>query len=389
MISTEPAPAPAPGSPIRIAHVIPGLQVAGAENALLKLVQASDPQVCRHLVVSLSTRTDLLPMFRAAGTDVLELSFSSPVRAARSMVRLRQALARFAPDVIQGWLVHGNLFAWLSRSSSPGARLAWNFRGSAHETLRKRSTDLLTRWLGRIAGRVDLLISNSQAALDEHRELGYRGEIEVVIPNGFDLARFQAPETAAAVEQFGSGTVFAMVGRVHPVKGHDVFIEAAKQLAKRKHDATFVLIGEGTKALSLGPDAAGAPPLFALGRRNDIPELLRSIDVLCLPSRHEGFPNVVGEAMAAGVPVIASDISDMRSIVGNAGLLVPAGDAEALTDAMETMIGMGPEARREMGRLGRRIVEERYQLSVVSRLFEQTYARTLAGRWSAARQADA
>jgi glycosyltransferase involved in cell wall biosynthesis len=375
--------------PLHIVHVISNLGYGGAETALARLIRYSSPLGFRHTVISLSRRGDLADMIEDAGGKVVALS---PALGMALKAVLRGHPPRrggLGPDVIQGWMMHGNLVAWALRTFRyRRAGLAWNLRmtlvGIAHERSR---TLWMTRMLSHLSRRVDLLIANSETSLRDHLRVGYRPRATVVVPNGFDPSVFRDDaedrhQTRAAWGLPDGIVAFGLVGRYHRTKGHEVFIRAAAQVLRRQADARFVLAGTGTdtdeelKALLAGHGVASA--FILLGVRRDIPSVMRALDVVCVPSEYESFPNVLGEAMASARPCIATNVSDVATIMGDAGMLIEVGDAVGLADAMLAMLDMGGKGREALGNAAREHIIDKYSLESVVTRYEAHYA-ALAG----------
>jgi len=168
------------------------------------------------------------------------------------------------------------------------------------------------------------------------------------------------------------------VANLRPVKAHDVLLQAAKRVAASMPNVHFVLVGEGSErnrlqhlAFSLGIGAA----VHFLGERRDIPDILAALDVGILSSHSESFSNSIVEYMAAGLPVVATDIGGSREAVedGVTGILVPPGDDIRLADAILAVFARG--SRLDMGEAGRRRAVERFGVSTMVRLHEDIYSR--------------
>src|SRR5690606_17342335 len=112
--------------------------------------------------------------------------------------------------------------------------------------------------------------------------------------------------------------------------------------------------------------------------RNDVPAVLCGLDVVCMPSAYEGFPNALAEAMTAGLPCIATDVSDVGTILGDAGRIIPVGDHQALAAAMVDLQELGPEGREALGASARRSIIQRYTLKAVAADYQARY-RALLG----------
>jgi glycosyltransferase involved in cell wall biosynthesis len=171
-----------------------------------------------------------------------------------------------------------------------------------------------------------------------------------------------------------------IVGRLVPIKAHDLFLAAAERLSKSNPDLHFAIIGDGElwEPLHRDVEASGlSDRVHFAGWRGDLADVYRDLDVVVCCSRNEGTPVSVIEACAAGRPVVGTPVGGMTDIIseGVNGLLVPSGDAEALADAIAALIA-DPARRQSMGVAGRRMVLERYGADRMVRELMQIY-RTL------------
>ena len=286
--------------------------------------------------------------------------------------RLAAMIRRYKPDVIQSWMYHSDLIAtiaWLLSGRARRSRLIWGIRCSDMETRSYgRSLGLVIRACALLSRLPDAVIANSEAGVRVHRRLGYRPRRFLVVDNGIDVRRF-APDAKArreVREQLGvpsSEVLLALVARVDPMKDHATFLKAFR----RVRGAGALLVGRGTKSL---PEVPG---LYRLGQRGDVPRLLAACDiVVCSSAFGEGFSNAIAEGMAAGLAPIATEVGDARRIIGEAGLVVPPRDPEALAQAIRRLVENEAE-RRELGRRARRRIVERFSLERASRAFAQVH----------------
>ncbi len=204
------------------------------------------------------------------------------------------------------------------------------------------------------------------------------------IPNGIELARVPTvlaeEERAALGRELGIGDsrhVVTMAGRLHPQKGHRYLIEAVPEVVAKFPGTVFLVAGEGALRVEIEAQIARAglqDSVRLLGVRRDLPRVLLLTDVFVLPSLWEGMPNVALEAMAARVPVVATDVDGTGEVVvhGETGLLVPPADSAALAEALCTVLG-DEELRKRMGDAGRERVERCFQLSDTVRRFDDLY----------------
>lgn len=284
------------------------------------------------------------------------------------------------PDVVHGYLAVPNLVLSLLKPTLPrGTKVVWGVR---HAELRLRDfgwSSRIAETLARPASRAaDLIIVNSRAGRDDHARLGYPRARMVVIENGIDTQLFR-PDPAARVRrrrELGvedAQPLVGLVARVDPTKAHHVFVAAADVVAARRPEVHFVCVGAATaqERATLSEPAVRSgwdSRLHWTGARDDVAEWYAALDVCCLSSVTEGFPNVVGEAMAAGVPCVVTDVGDAKAVVGDLGEAVPSGDAEALGVAISRMLDR-LEATPTLHSEVRRRIEETYS---VARLVERT-----------------
>jgi glycosyltransferase involved in cell wall biosynthesis len=206
----------------------------------------------------------------------------------------------------------------------------------------------------------DKVICVSQSVADFARDtIGIPSDQLVVIPNGVDTSFFVPAPSPPLFES--DEALFGYVGRLHPVKGVNYLVAAFARVAAAHPHIRLQLVGEGSEYAALVKQAQElgvASQVEFLGRRSDIADLMRNMDILVLPSLWEGMPNVALEAMACGLPLIATAVGGTPEVVVDAktGLLVPSQDVEALAAAMAKML-QNPEWVERMGRAGRERVE--------------------------------
>jgi glycosyltransferase involved in cell wall biosynthesis len=371
---------------LRIAHVITGLEVGGAEVMLHKLLGAMDRKVFEPLVIALVTPGPMAERIRALGIEVKTLGMRRGLPEPRALARLVGLLRHFCPDLVQTWMYHADLLGTLAAPLAHRPIVVWNIRQSDLDPR-------LTRRGTRIVARIDALLSHfgpdhiiccSHRAREIHRALGYQDRILSVIPNGFDLDRFRPdPEARAAVRAdlgiSGSAPLVGLVARFDPQKDLPTFIRAAALTRASCPDCRFLLCGRGMDAASPGlwgwiTDAGLADAVSLVGPRDDTPRVLTALDVLVSSSAYgEGFPNVIGEAMACGVPCAVTDVGDSGLIVGDTGLTVPPRDSRSLAAAIQQLLDEGADQRARRGQAARTIIASQYSLPSISARYADLY----------------
>lgn len=370
---------------IHVCHLITGLEAGGAEAALARLVTTMDTRRFRSDVVSMVAGGAVAQELRERGVTVTDLAMARGVPSASAVWRLARLLRRDRPDLLQTWLYHADLLGLVAGVLAGVRRIAWNLRSSNLDLQYQGTWSPRTRWLlTRLSGLPTAVLANSEAGRRSHERLGYRPRRWEVIPNGFDVERFRPdPEARKWLRRElgvpASCTLIGLVARYHPIKDHANFVRASARLDGHSREVHFVLLGCGVDPDN--PDLErliGAHGLRArihlLGERRDVAEILAGLDVATLSSAEgEGFPNVLGEAMASGVPCVSTDTGDAAVIVGPTGVIVPVRDPVALASAWERLMAMGPDGRRRLGMAARQRIANTYSLPAVVARYEGLY----------------
>lgn len=263
--------------------------------------------------------------------------------------RFHRLVARVRPDVLYAVLPVANIVAAVAKLlMRRPPDIVFGVR-SSH--MMPESYDWLTRqqyWIEAVFSNfADRVIVNSQNGLDDSIARGFRADRIAVVPNGIDTDQFK-PNAAARAQlraKWGvreSETLVGQVARFDPMKGHDVFFASAARLLHQDPSWRFVCIGleegKSAPALAMADQFGLRGRIIFDGERTDTAACFSAFDIACQASRFgEGFPNAVAEAMACGVPCVATDVGDSRGIVGNFGVIVPPGDAAALAAGLEDM----------------------------------------------------
>jgi glycosyltransferase involved in cell wall biosynthesis len=327
---------------MRIAFLVRSLGLGGAERQLVALARGLHQRGHRVLVLSFYSGGPLTTDLVNAGVPVLALGKRHRWDLFGPFHRLFRALRRERPDLLHGYLVDANILVTLFARAVPDARIAWGVRASGLDMTRyPRAVSLLFRISTWLAGRADLIIANSESGAEAHIAEGYPERTLMVIPNGIDTVAFRpdAELRRRTRHQWGiraGERLIGLVGRLDPMKGHDIFLHAAARLAAERPEVKFVCVGDGPDALRTRLEGTGrelglAGRLSWLPGASDITPLYCAMDLLTSASLFgEGFPNVVGEAMACGVPCVVTDVGDSARVVGETGIVVPHGDPVAL-----------------------------------------------------------
>jgi glycosyltransferase involved in cell wall biosynthesis len=360
--------------------VISSLGPAGAEGMLYKLIEATDG--VEHAVVSLTGDGVIGEMLRGLQIPVSSLDMRSGVPDPRAAARLVSRIRADRPDLVQSWMYHADLLAGVSAAVAGGVPVVWGIRHGGMDPRRMKKLTRFTRAAcARLSGVLPArIVCCAEAVMRSHASVGYRADRMVVIPNGFDVNRF-VPDPAAGMRVRTElavppdAPVVGVMARFHPDKDHRTFLLAARAVAEAIRGAVFVLAGFGVTSansvLAGWIDELGlGGRVRLLGVRDDVSAVLSAVDVVVQSSRSEGFPNVLGEAMACEIPVAATDCGESGEIVGQTGRIVAPGDASALAAAIIELLTLSAERRAALGRAARQRVVERYDIRAVARRFE-------------------
>lgn len=375
---------------MRIVFIITGLSIGGAEMMLLKVLERLDRQRFTPHVISLTTLGELAPRIAALGIPVKALGLKANLPSPLGFFRLVQMLKRLNPDVVHTWMYHADLLGGLAARLTGVSAIGWCIH---HSNFDKDKTKFSTRAVVGLCASISKwvpsrILSCSEKARQVHVGCGYAAEKMVVVPNGFDLARFQPDSNARCRIRAELGIaeqtlLVGQIGRFDPQKNHAGFFKAAGLLHRHMPQVHFVLAGQGVGvgnvALMQAITQAGVlANTHLLGLRNDIPELMAALDVLASSSYGEAFPNVLGEAMACGVPCAVTDVGDSAYIVGDTGRVVESGDMHGLAAALEELLVLPRSEKAALSECARARVAEHFEIGGVVRRYENFYESLLA-----------
>jgi len=377
---------------IKVVHIITGLKVGGAENMLCKLVTHPQGAHITHEVVSLGEVGPLGERIQQASISVHALGMHPNRPDPGPVLQLARWLRKSQPDVILTWLYHADLVGGMANKLAGNFPLAWNVRRSYMDRATLKPSTFL---LGRLCCRLSHVLPQrilccSHAGMEEHIRLGYNSAKMEVIPNGFDTEAFRPDPVArtAIRQELGlpeETMLIGMLGRFHPMKDHHNLVQAAALLRKTRPDVHFVCAGaqmnrENTELSTWLRDADLCDNFHLLGPRTDVPLLTASLDLATLSSRSgEGFPNVIGEAMACGVPCVVTDVGDAGYIVGETGIVVSPRSPVALKSAWHRMLALSPHARHELGSQARQRIQSEFSLDRIVCQYENFFKEMADG----------
>lgn len=370
------APVIAPMRPVRVCFLIDELTRAGTETQLLRLIDRLDRRRVEPYLCLLRGDSAVSRSLEPECCSVLRLGVGSLARPSclASAWRFVRFLRRERIDVLQAYFPESTYFG------VPLARLA-----GVRFVLRTRNNlgYWMTPWhrrLGRFCTALsDGLIANCAASRDAVvADEGLDRARVVVLENGVDLERFSETDHPHNV---GQGRRVGVTANLRPVKGLDVFLEAAAIVGRCRPDVTFTVAGEGPLRSALATQAERLGVRLELpGTVGNISGFLAGLDLAVLPSLSEGMSNALLEYMAAGRAIVATAVGGNTTLIeeGVNGLLVPPNDPGRLAEAIGHLLD-NPDLAAWLGRAARRRVEERYSREVMVRRFEDLYTGLMRG----------
>ena len=375
--------------PIRVLHIINDLAIGGSEMMLFKLLSRTNREKFEPTVISLDGYGKLGERIDQLGIPVHAMGMRPSAFRPMPLLRLAMMARRIKPDLIQGWMYHGNLAAEFARRFVPqGVSVFWNIRQSLYSLDHEKKTTARVIKAGAFLSKwPTTILNNSSKSVEQHRAIGYQGNT-IVIPNGFDTEAFAPSERARSDIRAELGVpsdtfLIGLIGRFHPLKDHSTFLRGGALFLKNYPDAQFVLAGKhvdwnNTSLRTQIQDLGMVERVHLLGERADTPQVTAALDVATSSSSEEGFPNVIGEAMSCGLPCVVTDVSDLPWIIGDSGRVVPSQNPEALAQAWTELFQMGRQGRLALGGAARARVTELFSLSSVAEQYESLYEDAVA-----------
>ena len=361
----------------RLLFLIRSLERGGAERQLTELVKGFNKQRFAIVVATFYDGGALRPELEGiAGVRVLSLHKEGRWDLLPFLWRLWKTAKGANPAILHGYMgVSNELCLLIGRLM--GAKVVWGLRASnldlAYYSRVSRVVFRLGAWLSRFA---DLIIVNSEAGRTHYVNNGYSSRRMTVIHNGIDTEHFQPDKTAGQRVRdewkiTDEQCLIGHVGRLDPRKDHQNFLHAASLLSRERENVRFVCIGTGPersfqRLRHLAERLGLTERLIWAGGRHDMCAVYNALDVLASSSCWgEGFPNVIGEAMACGVPCVVTDVGDSAHIVGDVGIVVPPKNPEALCIGWKEFLSLSKEDRGRTGRAARKRICDEFDLRLL------------------------
>ena len=355
----------------KIVHIISGLQVGGAERSLFNICNSSLNDNFKQYVICLGNRGYYSQKIEEIGLEIYHINFSS-WHFVKSLIKFITVLKKISPNIIQGWMNHGNfasILALLILNFKP--IIYWNIRQSFY----KNKNDLFyTKFLflfnilfSRIPKKI---IINSNISKIQLQNFGFHIDSFIFIPNGFDSNYWVRDLSFRKLKRENLGIenldfLIGYVGRYHPMKNIILLLKAFEIIAINFPNSKLVIIGhkenDFNKFEKLIFDRIPNNQIILLNQKNDINKYYSIFDLFTLCSVSEGFPNVLGEAMSCELCCISTNVGEASALLQDVGFIIPVDDLDALVSKITHCIE-NLEITKNMGSLARNKIRKSYSL---------------------------
>ncbi len=369
---------------MKVTHVIVGLNVGGAELMLKRLVkELNKKNSIQHSVISLTDLGVIGKQLQDIDINVTSLGMKNISSLPITFLKLRNELKRQSPDVIHTWMYHADLLGGLAARSLGVNNLIWGIRTTDVTLGRSKLTVKLRKLCALLSYSVPkVIICAADAGRIVHEQTGYDPSKMKVISNGFDLdSLIVKPEQRDILRAecgfTDSEMVIGSVGRFNLIKNQKMFVEAAALIVLEHADVRFLMVGRDNnwhndELVGWIKNNNLENKFVLLGERSDVHICLAAMDVFCLHSKTEGFPNVLGEAMAMGLPCVATDVGDAKLLLGSTGLVVSL-SALSVCKAVSHLLNLDKQDLIDMGTCARQRLEDNYSLSKIILQYNDVY----------------
>lgn len=360
--------------PMKVLHIISNLHRGGAETVLFRQITASRVDVSHH-VVSLTDEGAYGRPLQELGIPVDCLGMKGPLDMLAVGRRLLAIIRSVRPDIVHTWMYHADFLGGLAARRA-GVPVVW----CIHSVDLKRGSTRSTRVLQRVCALLSRtlprrIVCVAEAARAAHVAVGYDARRMVVVPNGYDIARFHDRADAALELRHRLGIapddlVVGCVGRFDPAKDYRGFTRACAELGAAFPKLRLLIVGprvtpENEVLRDWIAETGIANRFVLVGEQDDVALHLAAMDVFCLPSRTEAFPNVVVEAMLMARSCVVTDVGDVAAMTGDTGVVVPPEDPAQLAAGLAQVLRLPATARLLMGARARERARAHYSMEIM------------------------
>ncbi len=364
----------------KIVHIILSLELGGAERMLERLIkESSKDNSIQQSIITLKNEGSIGRQLKIDGFDITSMGMTYKISSLFILFKLIKILRKKKPDAVYTWMYHSDLIGGLAAYLAEIKNIIWGIRNSKIPQKFLSSTSFVIKICALLSSYIPTrIICCAEAAKLTHIELGYCPEKIIVITNGYDLKSFNPSYKlrSSVCKNLGlleNDLVVGTVGRFDPLKDFNNFIQAANLVLKDHKNVKFMMIGKGldrkNDELNSWIHNTEYPNNFILlGERNPH-DFFTAMDLFCLSSKSEGFPNVVAEAMAMQIPCVVTDVGDAGRIVEESGIVVEPKNSNSLYEGLVLMLNKNKSDRDILGCKARNLIENKYDIKVIKQKF--------------------
>ena len=356
-------------------HVITNFAgVGGAEMMLARLIQCTEHQY-EHVIIALMKTSEVYQRTLDCCQSYYALQWNG-LNTLGTIQKLRGLLKQLQPKTVQCWMYHANVLTSLSMLGlAQKPNMVWGIHHSLASPKDESISTKIALGLSKILSQqASAIIYCAHSSMQQHQAFGFKNGNSQVIANGVFLDKFQ-PNL-----QLKEPTVIGFAGRYHTAKGYPYLFETMGLLKDK--NIIFKIAGSGASLEN--PEVKALFELHQLDARkvhlldqiSDMPAFYQSIDVFLMTSITEGFPNVLVEAMASGLPCISTDVGDTKYIVQDLGRIVPPRNAQALAQAILKYVQQSNDEKLQLKQAVRERVEAYFSIEQVSRQYMQVWEQS-------------
>ncbi len=369
---------------LRIVHIITGLGMGGAERSLFNILTHTDEQRFEHVVISLTGMGYWGERLERCGIEVYALGMKRNLMALGNLFKLCRLLRDLQADCVQTWLHHANVLGLFCAWVVGQKNVVWNIRCGMLDLAKYRVTTRIVFRIGAWLSRYPrVVINNSRVSISEHTAYGYSKARWLYIANGFDMELFRPRVDAYNNLRIRLGIpsdaqVIGMIARFDPAKDHETFIRAAGILAQQVKNVYFVCVGRGVNEQNfvirtLLQEHSLQQRIFLLDEISDVEEIYPGLDYITQTSLVEGFPNVIGEAMACGVECVATEVGETATLLGGGNFRIPKSSPGQMAKTWLYALNRSPEAIKLSKQQNREYIKSNFGLQAVANRYEDIY----------------
>lgn len=355
-------------------HVITNFAgVGGAEMMLARLIQYTADEY-EHVIISLMKTSGVYQSTLDRCQAHYALGWNG-INTLGTVSKLRALLKKLQPATVQCWMYHANALTSLSVIGlAQKPKVVWGIHHSLASPKDESISTKIALGLSKILSKQpNHIIYCAHSSKQQHTDFGFKNTHQHVIANGVFLDKFQ-PNV-----QLNQPTIIGFAGRYHTAKGYPYLFETMGLL--KDQNIIFKIAGSGASLENSEVKALfeqyqlDAQKVHLLDQISDMPAFYQSIDAFLMTSITEGFPNVLVEAMASGLPCISTDVGDAKYIVQDLGSIVPPRNAQALADAILAYTQKSEAEKQSLKQATRERVEQNFSIETVSRQYMQVWSQ--------------